>query len=492
MAEQRVAGARQEAEKMRLELAAQLKRDGRDAEARAVVSEILEKVPETSKDALRAIKMGADLGLTDEVWAFADRILESQPDNADALLLTARLAFRRSREKPEQTRAALILAENRVRALLALRPTDARGFSLLGLILGRRGRLQESVEAWRCAQVLKPTDLDLKTGLAVALCNASRYREAVPYFSDVARRRRDSPDAHVNLGLALRESGELEQALEAFKQASVLRRDSPRVHLDIGITLRGLGRTAESVEAFEQAIRLDPVFADAHHQLGRVFLRLGRREEAEYAVQYARQLAPQDPAIERTLLELSRRPSDDDEITVAMVAPNVPDMVVDLSEFTVAEVLEFLGLGRRSGLVTVTNDTLSASMELLEGRVLVGQVVGYPSLVEKLVEAQLVRPEHAKLEFTEGVSSLLEGALENHPTSRADIEQVVFSAASDVVLSLLELKEGKVEFRSYPAGAQYDAKLTALASDMQGVLLEAHRRFDERLSGGQTFHGNFF
>lgn len=466
-----------------LDRAAELAAAGRSDEAKELIRGLCHR--EWAQKAhpvavARAVRLCADLGMLKRALRLAETRLGAPPEAPELRYLAARLSVRRALDRKADRVQRLRAAEAHLRALLTERPAEARAHALLGLVLDHLGRVQESIEAWKCAHVLEPADLEHRTGLAAALCASGRYREAIPHFEGVARDSGERAEPLVNLGLALREAGELEAAIETFLRAATLKPRSARIQVEIGLALRGLSRLEAALEAFDRAIRLAPEDAEAYHQRGRALLRVGRRDEAAQAIEAARQRAPFDRTIQRTVLDLARTPASEDEETVAVLQPIVPDLTADLARFPVPELVEFLGMSRRTGMLEVGN----AHLELVEGRLLSGQGRDQPGFLERLVgEGARIPPSVAEVEYGRGAGPLLEALLDEDALDRDAVERLCFETTVEALLTLLDVDEGRAEFRSRPLGAPgLDARLVELAVDAQGVLLEAFRRVDEGLA----------
>jgi tetratricopeptide (TPR) repeat protein len=467
-----------------LERVAELTRDGRRAPARELLERHVGPAWAATAEpalALRAARLGASLGLN----RLGLEVLEAHPElvsrSREARRLRCRLSLRLAFEVPAERAARLRGAERELRSLLWEAPSDHRGHALLGLCLQRQGRAPEAVEAFRCAWALDPHDLDHGFALAVALCGAGRFREAVPYLERVAEARAERPEAHLNLGLALRESGELERALSAFRRAGALAPSLARVHVELGLTYRSLGWADEAIAAFDAALVLEPESVEAHHRRGRLLLRQGRVEEARAALEAARARAPHDPEIRRALQELARLRDLEDEDTLALVSPLPPDLTADLTRFALPDLLEFLGLGRRSGVLEVEADAVHAELELVEGRVLAGQVSGQPSLAERYRAAGgRFPPELERVELGRGAAQLVEALEHAGGCDRAVLDTLSFESGVDTILALIPLESGRARFRSFSADQVNRA--TRLGVDAQGLLLEAFRRLDEASS----------
>ena len=469
-----------------IEQAERLLASGHHDEARAIVSQ-LTRDAWTQSHPTQIARIGrilAEVGGSQEALRLLESFLVQAPQALDVRRLAARIAVRSALGEHGADRLDLLRrAESHVLPVLAERPSDARAHALAGVVFERQGRLQEAVEVWRCAQVLDPSDLDYRVGLAVALCSVGRFREAIPHFEMVAAARTDKPEVHINLGLALRESGELERALSAFEMAAALDPQSARILVDLGLTLRTMGKLDQALDMFEQAIRLEPERADSYHQMGRALLRAGRFEEASGALDHALALDPHNPNIQRALLELARVPSSaDDEDTLAVPAAVGSDLTADLGRFAVPDLVEFLGLGRRTGLLQVRAGTVHAEVEFIEGRLLSGRLEDEAPFSEQLVSMGVrMPPGLAQLELGRGAGPLLEALiLDGVEDFKPALEELTYESSVRTLLALLQVNEGVAEFRSRGLGQPgQSSSLLEYGTAAQGVLLEVFRRYDE-------------
>lgn len=468
---------------MRLALAVELLNGGDAARAASILREL--ERPETlgQLDAKEVELMGrhwVDLG------SLADglRVLEwaalRWPEASSIRILAARLATRQAFDVPSERSERLLAAELHLRAVLADAPGDAGANALLGLVLERRGSLQEAVEAWRCAHALAPEDVEYRTCLAVALCSAGRYREAIPHFERVSASRPRRPDGLLNLGLALRQAGELEASVDAFSRAAELDPSAARPHLEAGVSYRSMGRFEPSIAAFDRAIVIAPRDPEGFHQKAKTLLRLGRLPEAEQMLQLALERSPSRRDLEPTFRDLERRASStEDDDTIAAATPLGPDLVAEVSSFPIPEIIELLGMGRRTGYLEI--EAVGACLELVEGRILSGEVEGHPDMLERLNARGVQMPASvADAELGMGAGALLEAILAEPGTDLSTLEEIVFESCVEAVLAVLDARTGRIEFRSrkLPPTAEGPG-LVGLAVDAQGVLLEAFRRMDE-------------
>lgn len=429
----------------------------------------------------RAAQIFVELGDVERALGLARARLQLPPVSFDLHLLAGRLSVRMAMLEPAERLTHLRAAEGHLRTVIEAFPSDAKANAILGLVLDRQGRLHEAIEAWRCAFVLDPANVDHRVGLAIALSTAGRHREAIPHFERVVAERPRQSEAQVNLGLALRESGELERAANAFRLAAALRPRSARVLVDLGITFRRMGRMEEALESYDRALELEPDLAEAFHQKGRLYLLSGRPGEASRWLAEARERAPEDREIKRTLVELARAAEHDDDDTVAAVSPLTPDLSCHLGCFPVPEIVEFLNHGRRSGILEVrVGGEQGAELELLEGCLLSGRLEDDPSFLEQAVEAGVSVPRGiAEAEMGRGAAPLFEALLEAGVDAET-LAHLGYESAVRTIQILLDWSEGMAEFRSRPPPpTPTHGRIVDMSVDAQGVLLEVFRRLDE-------------
>jgi protein O-GlcNAc transferase len=162
-----------------------------------------------------------DAGRFPEAERICHRILQAQPDNAHALYLLGRIAFKLGRYK-----IAVILLGRAV----SLLPEEASFHYGLG-------------EALRLAGQPEPAAASLRQALAL-----------LPDF----------PKAYRGLGASLLEMGDREGAVASFRRALALDPNYVRAHHGLGVALLHQGEQAAAVASFRRALELAPDFADAH------------------------------------------------------------------------------------------------------------------------------------------------------------------------------------------------------------------------------------
>jgi Flp pilus assembly protein TadD len=153
------------------------------------------------------------------------RILEQQPNHADANHLLAVLALRDGR--PEE---ALDLIQRAIRFNLA----SAEFYNTLGNVMITLDRREEAIEAFRRAAALKPGYVLALSNLGAALKAGGQIQEAVAAYREALVANPHYDPAHWNLGLLLLLLGDFQNGWAEYAH---------RCHIpELDITRRGLAQ----------------------------------------------------------------------------------------------------------------------------------------------------------------------------------------------------------------------------------------------------------
>jgi len=157
-----------------------------------------------------------------------------------------------------------------------------------------------------------------------------------------------------------------------------------------------------------------------------------------------------------------------------------------LEAFSLADVLQLLAAGRRTGILAVEREEPPerAEIELVDGRVIRAERSGAPDRVGTLLLGRgRLRPEQlgAALERRAVASRPLESVLlEMEAVEPGDLAEALVEQIEETVAAVLAWGEGVFRFRGALApGAGDPRPLAGVALDTQEILLEAARRLDE-------------
>ncbi len=222
-------------------------------------------------------------GKFSEAEAIYRKVLQVEPDNAQALYLLGRLGAQAG-----QYEAAVALLTRAV----ALHPTQAPWQLSLGEAYARWGKPEEAAAAFSQAIALDPSLAAAHTHMGIMRYGQGRLTDAEQCFSQVVRLSPQDTQARANLGRALFDQGKQTEALDQFRQAARLAPNDPSAQFNLGTVLQSAGHFEEARAAFEQALAHDPNNAQAHNNLGIVLRALNRLNQAESHYRRAIEIDP--------------------------------------------------------------------------------------------------------------------------------------------------------------------------------------------------------
>ncbi len=183
-------------------------------------------------------------------------------------------------------------------------PEDPVVLSNLAGLYFRRGDRNRARRMWeRSAQADPdfPSPLNNLAGLAIA---EQRYDDARALLERALELDPGYGDAKINSALIHRADGDIEGARSSLVSATTDPRASYRASIQLGILELGIGNHSAAVLAFEAAIREQPQGLDGLNGLGESYRRLGQVEDARRLWTTSLAIAPDQPAIRRSLAAL--------------------------------------------------------------------------------------------------------------------------------------------------------------------------------------------
>lgn len=250
------------------------------------------------------------------------RILQTEPNHADALHLLGVLAHQTGRptEAIDLLNRAIAAnasnsafynhlgavygtvgrhdeAEASFRQALRLAPNDAESHYNLAALLVMRGRAVEAIAGYRQAIRLNPRfvhayfNLGNLLGIDGNLSDAD-LAEAVRCYEKALEIKPDYVSALVNLGNVLHLLDQFDRASEYLRRAIQIKPDTTNAINNLGVVLLDQGRLADAAAQFEHLTRLKPDFAEGHNNLGVALMKLGRLDESLFSLKRAIELNP--------------------------------------------------------------------------------------------------------------------------------------------------------------------------------------------------------
>ncbi len=182
--------------------------------------------------------------------------------------------------------------------VLRTEPRNADALQMLGLVWLDQGMADKGFQLLRRAASYAPKSASALNNLAVELCRAGQQAEALPYFDRLIALDGASIEARYNRLRALSDLQRDAEALEAADELVAIDPAKPRAQHSRGKLLQSLGRESEALAAYEAALAAGstplPLRADLLFARGTALEALGRLTEAGASFEAALNLRPDD------------------------------------------------------------------------------------------------------------------------------------------------------------------------------------------------------
>ena len=195
----------------------------------------------------------------------------------------------------------LRMAEQIYRQILAVEPSHADAWHLLGVVAHQARNYAMAVEYFQRAITLKGDAAAFHSNLAGAYLAQWRIPEAVACYRRALDLKPDDRDARFNLGNALKEQGELDEAIACYRQLLDLTPAFAPAHNNLGNALKEQGKLDEAVACYRRALQLTPDSAEAYYNLGNALKDQRKLDEAVACCRRALELRPDFAAAHNNL-----------------------------------------------------------------------------------------------------------------------------------------------------------------------------------------------
>jgi protein O-GlcNAc transferase len=293
-------------------------------------------------------------GLVKEAEAGYISVLETDPDNADALHLLGVVALAK-----EDTDTALTLIKKAIQVRpryphfynslgevyrFLKKPKEAAGcyeeaiaigqglpepYNNLGIVFHEAGEYDKAIGCYKQALSIKKDHIEALSNLAMVLKEKGMFEEASSYYDIILHLRPgfvdawrklgevfqaqgkvsdaialykralasfpNNPDINGDMGRLLHEYGSIDEAVHYYCQALQLKTDFPEVLNNLGLALKTKGCSEEAAECFKQALECRQDYPEALNNLGILLYEDGRMAEAIDCFKNAVLLSPQSP-----------------------------------------------------------------------------------------------------------------------------------------------------------------------------------------------------
>jgi len=236
----------------------------------------------TIPDALALALQHHQAGRLTEAEALYRKILQAQPNHADALHLLGVMAHQAGKHE--------MAVEYIVRAI-ALQPT-AEYHNNMGTVYRAMGKLDDAVAQYRQALVCRPAYVQAAYNLGTVLKAQGKPTEAEPLYRQALALKSDDAQICCKLGDVLKAQGKLEEAVAQYRQALALNAGLLEGHNNLGVALAEQGKFGDAEACYRQALALQPACAEVRNNLANALREQGRPREAIVEFRHALALKP--------------------------------------------------------------------------------------------------------------------------------------------------------------------------------------------------------
>lgn len=260
---------------------------GQPALAEETLRGAVEAMPE---DASLKIDLAQVLIQTDrasQAVTLAEEAVQHTPDNAE-LRKALIQAYMANRDLPAARKAA--------EDLQTLRPDDAVGYELAGLVAHDQSRLDDSEKNLERAYQLQPTSFDILSSLTRLSLERGRHAEAIDRLQHVLSHDSNNVQVWDLLGGTYLETKDLAHAQEALNRAIAIAPRSWAAYRDLAQVKLAGNDANGAIEEYRVALQLAPTEPRLVTELASLYEKLGRVDDA---IGLYEALLKEDPSIQQ-------------------------------------------------------------------------------------------------------------------------------------------------------------------------------------------------
>jgi tetratricopeptide (TPR) repeat protein len=263
-----------------LDLAQEMRRSGRPAEAIRICHKLLRRKPTHHRALILLAHAALDARQLELAVDTAERLTKLRPDDVDGWNLLGRASLfmgKASEGKRAQQRATEIA------------PTDSWAWAQLGLAHKMEGNNSAAMSAIEKAHRLTPEIIVMRYNYALALMDELRADEAEPLCLEALEGGQGHPDIEHALGLSLITQEKPTEAAMHLRGAVKRHPQHQGLRAAYGGALAMTGEGLLAAPQLREALRLDPNDITARDNLVKVLNNTGRIEEALEELERLRQ-----------------------------------------------------------------------------------------------------------------------------------------------------------------------------------------------------------
>ena len=170
---------------------------------------------------------------------------------------------------------------------------QAKTYLLLADLEESRGKLDETMQAYRDAVNIDPSLVSVRLKLTHNLITKNFTKEAIDELQKVLQLNPQQSEAAEMLGDIEREQGQYKDALQAYEQALQGHDKSPVLMKIAKLQLHELSQVQQAIKTLRRIAKVDPHNAETFYLLGYALRDVGKPGEARGALQNYLRLAPQ-------------------------------------------------------------------------------------------------------------------------------------------------------------------------------------------------------
>jgi tetratricopeptide (TPR) repeat protein len=171
-------------------------------------------------------------------------------------------------------------------------PLYLLAWKVLGIILKKKGRIEEALIINQKTVEINPKDVEAVYNLGNTFKELNRLEEARANYKIVIKLQPEHFGAYNNLGIVLKELGQFEDAEISFKHLVKLKPNNVEAINNLGNILKELSKVKEAKKAFQDSIKLKPNYAEAHYNMGIIFEESGELIKAKKKYETVVKLEP--------------------------------------------------------------------------------------------------------------------------------------------------------------------------------------------------------
>jgi tetratricopeptide (TPR) repeat protein len=262
---------------------------GRRDEARDVLEETTQKVPDSVPAWRRLAELEANENKYDEALQVVETIMKLKPDDIDGRYLRGRILL---------ARGDIAAASQELRSVIKAEPTFAPARYNLAIALLKEGKAEEAKAELREALDAVPGFPQATILLASMNLKNGAYQLVIDDLERFLKEGTESSDARVLLGTAYLARNEPARAAEIFAKITEIDPQSPKGPHYLGVAALARGKTQEAKDKLEAALALSPGYLPALAQLVSILNKENAPEAAIARVEKEAERAPNSGEIQ--------------------------------------------------------------------------------------------------------------------------------------------------------------------------------------------------